>query len=385
MKRISILCYDVSVNALGRAYILAKMLQTRYEVRIIGPAFSDNIWLPLRGNDIECRFIHFGKGFTSYRKLKDLINLIDGDILYISKPLFTSYIIGLLGRKNRPIVLDIDDWEWGFVKDWMNRSSLFKCIKGWLKSIIYPCRKNGYFGAWISQKLIPLTDHITVSNKFLQARFGGTLVPHARDEKAFLPESWDQYELKQKYNIDASKKVVMFFGTPRRHKGIKDLIKAVDLIPDERVHLSIVGIDNQDKYCMEISQTATNILGSRFKGFGPCSFEKIPEFLALSDIIAIPQQRNMSTQEQMPAKVFDAMAMAKPIVASEVSDIPIILDNCGWLVEPNSPHALAKAITEIINNEKEAKIRRMQARSRFLKNYSWAAIRPRLFSVFSQL
>ena len=120
---------------------------------------------------------------------------------------------------------------------------------------------------------------------------------------------------------------------------------------------------------MEISQIATNLLGSRFKGFGPCSFEKIPEFMALGDIIAIPQQRNMSTRGQMPAKVFDAMAMAKPIVASEVSDIPIILENCGWLVEPNNPHALAKAITEIINNEKEAKIKSIKARSRFLENY----------------
>lgn len=40
----SILSPDLSGNCLGRAYLLAKILQRHYEVEVIGPVFGDRIW-----------------------------------------------------------------------------------------------------------------------------------------------------------------------------------------------------------------------------------------------------------------------------------------------------------------------------------------------------
>jgi len=385
VTKISILCYDLSSNAFGRAYLLARLLQARYEVEIVGPARRGELWMPLSNNaEVECKRIPFAEGSASFKQLKRLMDLIDGDIIYASKPLFTSYLAGLLARKKRPIVLDIDDWEWGFTLERIRNGALFSQVRRWLRSIIFPYRMSGYFGAWISQRLIPRADQVTVSNDFLRARFGGTVVPHGRDENAFVPEAWDQKELKKSYDIDPTKKVVMFFGTPRRYKGVEDLINAVALIPNDRLVLAIVGADGQDQYGSLIARTADEVLGSRFKSFGTCPYERVAEFIALSDIIVIPQRRDVSTQGQMPAKVFDAMAMAKPIVATAVSDLPKVLDGCGWIVEPNSPQALARALTEIMDDENEAKTRGMRARSEFLKRYSWTAIRPGLLSVFSR-
>lgn len=46
--KISILSPDLSHhNCLGRAYLLAKILQMHYEVEIIGPMFGDGIWEPV--------------------------------------------------------------------------------------------------------------------------------------------------------------------------------------------------------------------------------------------------------------------------------------------------------------------------------------------------
>ena len=42
--KISILTPDLSHNCLGRAYLLAKILQRRYEVEIVGPMFGEGIW-----------------------------------------------------------------------------------------------------------------------------------------------------------------------------------------------------------------------------------------------------------------------------------------------------------------------------------------------------
>ena len=41
--KISILSPDLSHNCLGRAYLLAKILQRHYEVEIIGPMFGEDI------------------------------------------------------------------------------------------------------------------------------------------------------------------------------------------------------------------------------------------------------------------------------------------------------------------------------------------------------
>jgi len=40
----------------------------------------------------------------------------------------------------------------------------------------------------------------------------------------------------------------------------------------------------------------------------------------MGDVVIIPQRENFATLGQMPAKVFDAMAMAKPTIATNVSD-----------------------------------------------------------------
>ena len=48
--KISILSPDLSNNCLGRAYLLAKILQRRYEVEIVGPIFGDGIWQQVAGD-----------------------------------------------------------------------------------------------------------------------------------------------------------------------------------------------------------------------------------------------------------------------------------------------------------------------------------------------
>ena len=71
------------------------------------------------------------------------------------------------------------------------------------------------------------------------------------------------------------------------------------------------------------------------------SFTCIPSCLHAADLVVLPQKKTKQSYGQIPAKIFDAMAMAKPIIATNVSDIPQILDSCGIIVEPDDITALA--------------------------------------------
>jgi len=342
--KISILTPDLSHNCLGRAYLLAKILQRHYEVEIVGPIFGNGIWKPVADDkSITYKSVKIGGRFKPYLQIRKLIKKIDGDVIYANKPLFTSFGIGLLKKviQKKPLILDIDDWEMGFKKESNKKLSLFRSIKSLVSSSLFLYSIGSYWNILFMEKLIHFSDEITVSNTFLKEKFGGTIVWHG-------------------------------------------LIEAVSVIEDQAVVLVIVGIDDSDQYSNNLLTTIQETLANRFKKFGLQPFEMVPEFLAMADIIAIPQRKNFSTMGQMPAKVFDAMAMAKPIIASNISDLPEILDGCGWIVEPENPAQLAEKIQYVLNNPEEAKAMGNKARQKCIEKYSWEVMEEILLKVFKK-
>ena len=53
--RISLLAPNISANCLGRVFILARVLQRRHVVEIVGPRFSDSVWEPVASEELEVK------------------------------------------------------------------------------------------------------------------------------------------------------------------------------------------------------------------------------------------------------------------------------------------------------------------------------------------
>ena len=177
--KISILTPDFSNNCFVRAWLLAKILQAHYDVEIIGPAFGEGIWKPLQTScDFATKIV---KGYANGRfELRKMLRLISGDVVYASKPLLASFGVGLAKKiiARKPLVLDIDDWELGFGKEFYDSLNWFKKINDFLLSISN-WRSPHY--SVILNKLTLLADHLTVSGKVLQGKYGGTIISHGRD------------------------------------------------------------------------------------------------------------------------------------------------------------------------------------------------------------
>lgn len=386
--KISILTPDLSSNCLVRAYLLAKILQRHYHVEIAGYVFGDGIWKAvINDKSIMHKSVESRGRLKPYWCIWELTKKIDGDVIYASKPIFTSFGIGIIKKifSNKPLILDIDDWEMGFMKDYYNRLTFPSRFKYLISSAIFLYNAHSYWNSFVGEKLIHYADDITVSNSFLQRKFGGKIIWHARDVKTFNPTKFDKNLIKKQYKIKTIKKIVMFSGSLRFYKGVEDLIRAIELINNQNVILVIVGINYKDTYCLRLVEFAKKVLGKeRFIDFGLQSFEKVPELLAMADIVVIPQRESLATIGQLPAKVFDAMAMAKPIVATDVSDLPEVLDGCGWVIEPEKPLRLAETIQYVLDNPEEAKEMGWKARQKCIEKYSWNAIEKVLLSVFKK-
>lgn len=369
--KISILASDLSDNATGRADLLARLLSSRYEVDVVGPQFGEGLWAPSRDGPVAYRSVRAGRDPGFARHVPELLALVDGEILFASKPRPTSFGLGLLARarRRRPLVLDIDDWEVGF----FYRSGAW----GRVGRALNLANPNGLSWTWLAEKLICRADAITVASRFLERRFGGTLLPHVRDTEAWDPARYDRADARARQGVGASK-VVMFLGTPRGHKGVDDLIDAVGLL-GPGVVLALVGVDPARSGAPRWSGL------SHVRVTGEIPFDDVPRYLVAADVVAVPQRETMDTVGQVPAKLFDAMALARPIVSTSVSMIPEILDGCGLVVEPGDVPALAGAIKWLLDNAEEAAALGRRARDRCEARYSFRVARATLFPLIERL
>tara|TARA_B100000686_G_C16785960_1_gene975277 strand:- start:2041 stop:3174 length:1134 start_codon:yes stop_codon:yes gene_type:complete len=365
--KITFLCFDLSNNSLGRTAILARALSKRYEIEIIGPAKNNQIWEPMKNSGLPIRVFPWRRLPSFAHVMKEMIRAIDGDIVYACKPRLSSYGVGLLSASGKPLILDIDDWELGF----FYRAGFWGRV-GRFFNLSNP---DGLPFTWLMEQRADDADAITVSNKFLQIRFGGDLIYHCRDTNDLDPARYDRNLVKLELGL-IDKKILMFLGTPRAHKGVDDLVEMMRLLKNPSAHLVIVGLGYS-----ETKKFLDPELKKKISLVPKVPFEKLGNYLASADVVVIPQRATRDTEGQMPAKIFDAMAMAKPVVSTKVSDIPQVLGKDGYLIEPDNPSRLAETVDHILENEKEAYTRGLNLRERCRQFYDSKIMEEKLASV----
>lgn len=368
---ISILSPNVSNNSLGRCFLLKEILERHFDVEIIGPAFETGVWAPLR-NKVHCKTVSLNYFPSFFREAARLIKNIRGDIIYAHKPLFTSFSLGLLKKAlaGRPLILDIDDYEPPVVARFRGK-----------RNLLFP---NSYLTTVINEQLISLADEKTVAGRSLQKKYGGHVIWHARDTHRLAPEKWDRHQTRERLGLKSEQRVVAFFGTPHPYKGLDDLVTAIGLLEDPKVVFLVIGLSDCT-YSSYIRQLARDYLKTeQFVDLGIQPIEELPNYLAAADLIVIPQKNTPETEIQVPAKVFDAMAMATPIIATKVSDLPEILDGCGYLAETGEPESLASTIEALLENWEAALDSGRRAHVKCTQKYSYDALERRLIPLFEK-
>lgn len=97
----------------------------------------------------------------------------------------------------------------------------------------------------------------------------------------------------------------------------------------------------------------------------------VPRILAASDLFVISSDR-----EGLPIAVLEAMAAARPVVATAVGDLPLVVHDrqTGRLVPRRDPHALAAALTELLADPQTAQAMGDRARQLVQEKYALPAM-----------
>ena len=146
---------------------------------------------------------------------------------------------------------------------------------------------------------------------------------------------------KREYNI-LDKPIVLFVGNLIKRKNVESLLKAKK-IANSDYYLVIVGDGPQSKKLKQKVRD-DNIHDVIFTG----SRDDVEKIIPSCDVLILP-----SFSESFGLVLIEALACGKPIIGSNVGGITeIINDDVGFLINPNKLSSIAKAIDNIVNDDK---------------------------------
>ena len=136
---------------------------------------------------------------------------------------------------------------------------------------------------------------------------------------------------------DAFRLIYIGMSHHRPHKGLRQLVEAMELMGDRNIHLTVIGSYDEELKAMPGASHIT------FLGPKPGAVAYIPG----CDLYVLPSLRDAS-----PRVLREAQACGVPCV---VTDIPgardlIVPEVTGLLVEPDSPQAIADAVCRLYDD-----------------------------------
>ncbi len=244
--------------------------------------------------------------------------------------------------------------------------------------------KPGYnfarpIGRWILRRWFRKLDgKIAVSKpamEFASANFPGyyNIIPNGVDVGHFSPDVAPIEEFKDgKLNI-------LFVSRLEKRKGLNYLLEAFkqvkEEIPDSR--LIIVGPGTRLRRKYERYVARSGLKDVVFVGL--VSYDELPRYYQTADVFCAPAIGS----ESFGIILLEAMAMSKPIVASNIEGYASVISHGvdGLLVPPADKNKLAQALISLLNDEALRKEMGAKGRIKALE-HSWERISQRVFDYY---
>ena len=191
------------------------------------------------------------------------------------------------------------------------------------------------------------------------------VVPHGIRVEDF-PTEGTRAAVAEEFGLQARAPIVGTVGRLSPQKATEDFIEAAALLrrrfPDAQ--FLIVG-EGERRAELERLVVARGLSASvRFTGYR----QDVPRLLAAMDVFVLS-----SLYEGMPFSILEAMAAARPVVATRVDGVPEVVaeGETGVLVPPREPEQLADAIGFLLVHPDRAREMGRRGRERVRAHFSW--------------
>jgi glycosyltransferase involved in cell wall biosynthesis len=191
------------------------------------------------------------------------------------------------------------------------------------------------------------------------------------DLHQFNPSHFKKIEAQKYFGLPPEKKIVGVLGRLDKLKGQDIFLRAVPEVMKQHpnVLFLVAGDETAGEHgYKEYLTDLCRLLGiERFVKFLPFT-EDVPQLMAALDVFVLP-----SFSETYGLIVVEAMAMGRPIIATNAGGLPEIITNekTGLLIRPKDVNEVARAIHRILTDNALRTSLGHSARKEALKNYDY--------------
>jgi len=234
-------------------------------------------------------------------------------------------------------------------------------------------------GRWIECKVLKQADRVlTINDKLkeyvirLGAERNKTFMLRAGiDTKRFDPGAAEGKRMREQMGIKSKDTVLFFMGWLYHFSGLKEVAWQVAKTQNSSLKLIIVGEGDAYEELQQIRERYN--LQDRIILTGKKPYQEIPALIAAADICLLPAYPWESImQDIVPIKMYEYMAMKKPVVATRLSGVMREFGEGNGVVYIDKPEdVIAKAI-ELVQT---GSVTELGSKARnFVERYSWDSI-----------
>lgn len=205
------------------------------------------------------------------------------------------------------------------------------------------------------------------------------VIPHGVDENFKKePKDWEIERVKSKYSLP--EKFILFVGNIEPRKNLETLIEAFRIFKEEFkdyklliVGEGVLGFD-KIKSKIEKMKLQEDVIFTGYVGN-----EELPIIYRLSSIFVFP-----SIEEGFGLPLLEAMACSVPVVASGISSIPEVAEDCAIYFSPQFPEEIAEKLRLVLQNEtlRTELIRKGRKR---VEDFSWLKCAERTLEFYREI
>lgn len=316
-------------------------------------------------------------GLTSAVKLAVLQR---PDVIYSNSwPVFASGLMALVaGLRRIPYVLSVQD---------VYPESFSSQGRGSRSGLPYRVMR------WIDRQIAMNARHIIViSDAFAEIYANDRGIPRNRitvvpnwveaSEQPFDPEA--PTALRLRFSIPPHAFLVAYGGNIGVAAGVDMLVRAFQHTSPDVFGL-IAGEGSELVRCQKL---AGEIAPQKIDFFSPWPAEETMPLYQAADLLVLPTSGSQS-MASVPSKMIRYMLSGRPILATGMpeSDLARLINvsQCGWLIPPDNPMALAQKIEEIKNLPRSELEQRGQSGRRYaLENLTSQACLPKIIKIIEE-
>jgi glycosyltransferase involved in cell wall biosynthesis len=214
-----------------------------------------------------------------------------------------------------------------------------------------------------------------------------TILPNGVDADQFFPLPPNR-DLGAELGIAEDELVIGYIGSIVDYEGIDDLLRAFQRVhskPGIKARLLIVG---DGAVLEDVKALAAELeLGDRVIFTGRVPHDEVPDYYSLVDITPFPRKPLPVTEAVSPLKPFEAMAMEKCVLASNVAalDEIVIEGQNGMKFAKGDIDSFAAALETLLTDAPLRQKLARQSRTWVIEHRDWRRISTKITDVYARL